>query len=335
MKIAITSPFPVDSTQGNSVSARRIARLIEQSGHSVVNLHKSHCCDADIGIFLNAWRSSEEIARFASESSGKLVVVLTGSDIYPLDGKISAQTRHSLSLADAIVITHNQGITKLEHPCIVEIGKSIDPLTIATETNPADQQRKWSEGVMVSHLREQKNPFLYLRALPHIGSHLSISHYGTATDTTYAEEAASAESAAYQWLGAIPREELLKQLANAGFLLNTSYLEGSSNAICEALWLGVPVIASAIPGNIGVLGSDYPGLFRSDDPIDLARVLNQYASEPVFREELMGHTQRLAHHLDPTREQSDWHTLLSILGSSDWSASHPGLDTLRPDIATE
>ena len=50
-------------------------------------------------------------------------------------------------------------------------------------------------------------------------------------------------------------------------------MEGSCNAMCEALALGVPVIASRISGLIGTLGEDYPGYFAVEDTQALAEQL--------------------------------------------------------------
>ena len=47
-------------------------------------------------------------------------------------------------------------------------------------------------------------------------------------------------------------------------------MEGSCNAMCEALVLGTPVIASRISGLIGTLGQDYPGYFSPRDDVELA-----------------------------------------------------------------
>jgi glycosyltransferase involved in cell wall biosynthesis len=45
-----------------------------------------------------------------------------------------------------------------------------------------------------------------------------------------------------------------------------SHMEGGANVIIEAVCAGVPVLASDIGGNRGMLGDDYAGYFRPATP---------------------------------------------------------------------
>ena len=53
----------------------------------------------------------------------------------------------------------------------------------------------------------------------------------------------------------------------------SSRMEGGANVMSEALALGVPVIASRVAGNLGMLGARYPGYYRVCDERALARLL--------------------------------------------------------------
>ncbi len=48
-------------------------------------------------------------------------------------------------------------------------------------------------------------------------------------------------------------------LSRVHLLVQSSVMEGGANAVAEALAAGVPVIASRIAGNVGMLGENYPG----------------------------------------------------------------------------
>lgn len=287
---------------------------------------------------MNAWRSSDVIFRYRSIQQGtvsdltgyspghnrvqsdnqqgtvgKLIVVMTGSDLFPFDGVLKDETLQSIRLADAVVITQGEAREKLDHPLVKEIRKSI-----AIPEEVLSHQKAVSPGItglIVAHVREQKNPFLYLRAIPYLKNSLLIKHYGDARSEENRDHAEKYKSEFYQWMGVIPRIDLLKELKNADFLLNTSYIEGSSNAICEALVLGTPVIASAIPGNTGVLGRHYPGLFRADDAESLADILDKFIESESFRQLLKEYGSELAQGFDPAREQRDWCDLLAELQS--------------------
>jgi glycosyltransferase involved in cell wall biosynthesis len=53
----------------------------------------------------------------------------------------------------------------------------------------------------------------------------------------------------------------------------SSRMEGGAHVVSEAIALGIPVIASDIPGNRGLLGEDYPGYYPVADENALAALL--------------------------------------------------------------
>jgi glycosyltransferase involved in cell wall biosynthesis len=59
-------------------------------------------------------------------------------------------------------------------------------------------------------------------------------------------------------------------------------MEGGANVICEAARIGVPVLASRVPGNIGMLGSDYNGYYALRNDKALARLLERAARDPKY-----------------------------------------------------
>jgi glycosyltransferase involved in cell wall biosynthesis len=52
--------------------------------------------------------------------------------------------------------------------------------------------------------------------------------------------------------------------------------------IIEAVTSGVPVLASSISGNRGMLGDDYAGYFPSGDAAALARLAERSVEDPAF-----------------------------------------------------
>jgi glycosyltransferase involved in cell wall biosynthesis len=63
-------------------------------------------------------------------------------------------------------------------------------------------------------------------------------------------------------------------------------MEGGAHVLMEAICSGVPVIASRIPGNMGMLGDDYAGLFPVGDTKGLADMLVRFRHDPEFQSEL-------------------------------------------------
>lgn len=297
------------------MSARRIASFFESTPQYRASIYQyGFGDDSEVLIALNAWRSAETIQRFA-DRGGKLVVMMTGSDLFPLDGQIKSETQKSIALADTIVLTHqDHQIDTFEHRNIQVIPKSV---VLPSVNTPAPEAASRYRGLIVAHLRQQKNPFLYLRAIPYLKNTnlLHIEHFGDASQS-YREDAERYQGINYTWKGLISREMLLCELKSADFYLNTSHLEGSANSLCEAIALGTPVIASAIPGNIGVLGKDYPGLFEADRPEELAARLDQFVESASFRQELIDIGKTLAKCLCPERESRQWIQLVEELRPS-------------------
>jgi glycosyltransferase involved in cell wall biosynthesis len=59
-------------------------------------------------------------------------------------------------------------------------------------------------------------------------------------------------------------------------------MEGGANVIAEAARIGTPVLASRVPGNVGMLGKRYAGYFEPGDARALARRLERALREPSW-----------------------------------------------------
>ena len=66
----------------------------------------------------------------------------------------------------------------------------------------------------------------------------------------------------------------------------SSRMEGGAHVVSEAIAIGVPVIASDIPGNRGLLGDDYPAYFPVGDIKALSELLYKAESNPSFCQKL-------------------------------------------------
>ena len=73
---------------------------------------------------------------------------------------------------------------------------------------------------------------------------------------------------------------------------------------------GVTVIASRIDGSVGLLGSEYPGLFDAGDTQALANLISRQESNDSFHAELKEACLKLKPLFDPKRELQSWKQLL-------------------------
>ncbi len=90
-----------------------------------------------------------------------------------------------------------------------------------------------------------------------------------------------------QWLGRIAPEDIVKEILGAGTYVYPSHIDNSPNALCEALLLGAPCVASAVGGIPTLVSHERTGLLYDDkDPYALAsqikRMLDRRDEAVVF-----------------------------------------------------
>jgi len=93
----------------------------------------------------------------------------------------------------------------------------------------------------------------------------------------------------------------------------SSRIEGGANVVTEALAAGVPVIASRIPGNIGMLGADYAGYYPHGNERALARLLWRAESDPEFYRRLRRQCAARRYLISRAREKNGLQRLLREL----------------------
>jgi glycosyltransferase involved in cell wall biosynthesis len=81
--------------------------------------------------------------------------------------------------------------------------------------------------------------------------------------------------------------------------------------ISEAIVAGLPVIASRVAGNVGLLGEDYAGYFSTGDTRELARLMARAESDSELLAELKLHCRRLARLFSPERELAAWRDIIT------------------------
>jgi len=93
----------------------------------------------------------------------------------------------------------------------------------------------------------------------------------------------------------------------------SSRLEGGANVISEAIVAGVPLIASCIPGTVGLLGADYSGYFAVGETRELTTLLLRAETDPQFLNKLRRQCAGRAALFEPERERRTWEALLKEL----------------------
>ena len=304
MKIALVTPAGPGVRNGNRVTAVRWSRFLRQLGHEVLLQESWDGEESEAMIALHARRSHRSIARYANAHPDRpLLVALTGTDLYR-DVRSDAAARESLELATALIVLQEKGPEELEPGYRAKtrvIYQSAEP------ARPLTPAKRRFEVCVIGHLREEKDPFraaLAARLLP-ATSRVRVTHIGRPYDEALAEKAVSenSENPRYRWLGETPRWKARRLLARSRLLAQTSVIEGGANVVSEALASGVPVVASRIPGNVGMLGEDYPGYYPVGDEAALARLLHRAEIDDGFYQTLEARCESRRHLVLPELER--------------------------------
>lgn len=317
MKILMITPAPPRSRYGNRVTALRWARILVKLGHTVQIAQSYQGEPCGLLIALHAHRSHGAMVEYRARYPGApLVLALTGTDLYRDIGQ-SPQARESLHMATRMVTL--QAMAAMELPAALR-GKVRVILQSAEPPPPGVRPAVRGFPVcVVGHLREVKDPFraaMAARNLPP-ASRIRIQHAGKAMDKQMAGQAAVEQkaNARYLWLGELPRWRVRRLLGQSRLMVLSSRMEGGANVISEAAVAGLPVLASRIPGSVGLLGKAYPGFFPVGDTDALAELLWRAESEEIFLSSLQKHMRRIAPQFQPAREREAWKSLLDELGT--------------------
>jgi len=287
MHIALITPHLPNGRNGNAHTAVRWRAFLRQAGHRVdmaLDWEPNRGgASAQTMIALHARRSHAAITRFArAHPERPLIVVLTGTDLYR-DIRVDADAQHSLKLAHVLVVLQEQGVAELPkayHAKTRVIYQSAP--TLPPQLRPT---RHFSVG-MVAHLRDEKDPFLVASALRHLpaSSHIRAWHVGGELQPGLALEAEALDrlEPRWRWLGSRPHGEARRRIARSHLLVVPSRMEGGANVICEAVTAATPVLASDVPGNVGMLGRDYAGYFSVEDDRALAALMQRAERDPAF-----------------------------------------------------
>ena len=259
MKIALVTPARPGTRSGNRHTALRWAAFLRAAGHRVTVSTEWDGSAADVMLALHARRSHASIKAFP----GPVILALTGTDIYQ-DIHTSAEARQSIALAARLIV--------LQRKAAAEVSKPVHVVVQSSATRLRHRPVKRFRICVIGHLRAVKDPLLTLKALKHVKREVEVIQLGELLENDLEPKTSDRR---YRWLGSVPHGRALQWLASSHALVISSRMEGGANVVCEALRIGVPVLASRIPGNVGLLGQKYAGYFPVGDARALARLIEK------------------------------------------------------------
>jgi len=307
VKISLIIPANKQSKSGNRTTALRWARILREADHHVrVDVDYGGEA-ADLMIAIHAWRSAAAILRYReSFPGGPLVIILGGTDVNMFLQSHPETTLRSMEMADALICLHDligEALPARLRRKLHVVYQSALPLP-----GPRRPAERNFDICVIGHLRDEKDPFrtaLAARRLPP-DSLIRIIHLGKAHTPEFASQATAemALNPRYRWLGEVPGWRVRREFAKTRLMVISSNQEGGASVVSEAVVAGVPVIASNIAGNVGLLGRDYRGYYPVGDEVALGRLLRRAETEPAFLKTLERQGRKLKPLFRPAREKA-------------------------------
>ena len=306
-QVLIVSPASKRENNGNWQTASRWARFLRGSHAVAIAGDWTPAAPVpDLMIALHARRSAAALAAFAQAHPAlPRILVLTGTDLYR-DIDSSPEAQASLELASALVLLQPDGLRRLSPQqrarahVIFQSAPALAPVPIT----PA---RRSIDFCMVGHLRDEKDPLTFMRASALVQQPKArLLHIGGALDAALGEAAAQTAAAnpRYRWLGPMAHGATRQRMKRCHAMVIASKMEGGANVIIEAVTSGVPVLASDISGNRGMLGDDYAGYFAPGDAAALAQLIDRSIVDPAFHAQLARQCGARAALFTPAAEQA-------------------------------
>jgi putative glycosyltransferase (TIGR04348 family) len=283
MKIAIAVPSSAVPRSGNRHTAARWAQFLRRMGHRVRIVTEWRGGGDDLLLALHAYKSYPSISRFHEQRpAASLVVALTGTDLYR-DVAKHTEARQSLGLATRLAVLQEEGLRELS-PYLRQKSRVVYQSSDVKLRHAPEKSR--FRIAVIGHLREEKDPFRAVMALRRAGrdAPIEVVQIGGALSRDMRERARAWQrlETRYRWVGSVTHRSAMRWLASSHVLVVSSVMEGGANVICEAARIGVPVLASRIPGNIGMLGRGYRGYFPLSDDKALARLIERCRTDKPF-----------------------------------------------------
>jgi putative glycosyltransferase (TIGR04348 family) len=286
LRIVIVTPALADANNGNWQTAQRWRTLLAPHSVRIVkqwpdaDLQNNLQSKDQLMLALHARRSAASVAAWSEQhpsGANRLAVVLTGTDLYR-DVQFDPAAQKSLSLASQLVVLQACGPDALP-PDLRAKTRVIFQSSAALPALPKPSTKAQLRAVMVGHLRDEKSPQTLFAAARLLQGepNLFIDHLGDALDPALGEAARATAAACpnYRWLGGQPYNVARRHIQRAHVLVHASLIEGGAHVVMEAILSGTPVLASRIPGNVGMLGDDYAGYFEPGDAAGLAQLLRR------------------------------------------------------------
>lgn len=330
-------PAELQDLTGNAVDVLRWQAQARDSGFEIVTVRQGADqipSDVDLVHAIHTTKGGIDAAAMAGDRL-PLVISVCGSDFYIHyhEPRWKTSIQEVWRRADAIVLWHDG----IKSDMIAIDGSLASKLRVIGPSVRLEEARRstresWGVGardplvVLPASIRAPKDPLFALSALEKIRGEFPALRFliaGAIRDAEYAPEV-SREIARYPWaefLGPIPRAELLGLMGAADAVLNTSPEEGFANSVLEAMFVGAPMLLRDNAGNRaavrGATSETPAALFFTtpdDFAVELTRMLRDQELRTAMGRAALAHAQS---RFSEERERSAYRDLYLSLVKTD------------------
>jgi len=332
IKVALVSPFTLPDYCGNSILADRLQKGLAQRGYEVALFNSNKDKSEQVMQFsprivhsFNAERTSPWMKLFRSSFTARRVITLTGTDYAHWCGikDPPVHIKENLEHSDALIVFHEPAAISLSASLPMLKNKiHIIPQGIAPIESTEDRstiRTKYGIGqeaivfLMAGGIRPVKNIPLAIKAFYEVkkqAPEVIILHIGPVMDKEEADRvfALSENLSCFCSLGGLLPQEVRELMRAADVLMNTSFHEGMSGAILEAMAEGLPILASSAQGNLALVQENINGfIFSVEDQQALTQRAIELACNPFLRKKMGEESKNLARQNYSEQKELDLH----------------------------
>lgn len=319
MKVLVTTPYARDSLQGNTVTAVRVVSILLEAGlDAAVISNDDQVGYADVMIALHARKSVHFIDDFlVLNPAGKVIVYLTGTDLYHDIPNGCEICERSMRLADALVVSQDASLHSVPNKYLEKVAVVPNSIQLPDAVSEGNMESAPNLFTVIGHLRAVKQPFMAVESMQLLDDSVGVKlvMLGDEVDVGSGDIARSwqEKDSRFQWLGGVEYLQALQWMGRSVATINTSLIEGGANSVGESIMLGVPVLASKIEGNVGMLGEDYAGYFSAESHQELAEIMERVIEEADFLAMLRAQVRVRQEKFSRENEKQDWMKVIQKL----------------------
>ncbi len=291
MRVGLIVPSDTPPTGGNFISAQRLQEGLTRLGVSAdVERMGPQLYKYDVYHAWNAVTVGKALIEEGYDPT-RIVITWTGTDLWGEWVHDSAPIRQALSdVRHQVVFTPNARLRLLQDApewdsTVQVIPPSVDDQIFSPEAVSLHQSQPLV--VLAGGVRPVKRSAwaieLVDQARTHLGLDLQLAILGPVRDVgEWQKVLAGAQGREWvQVIGELPKEQMADWYRRATVVLNSSRIEGVSNALMEAMGCGAMIVAANIHGNRYLVEQHKTGLLFDDahDFVDQIRWLFAHPEE--------------------------------------------------------